>query len=60
VTQSGLVVCYVAAAARQQGIRIIFIMRKPHHAYLVYDYFIVLQRGGGGPRCLGRNLAWRA
>ena len=45
VTQSGIVLKYVAAAAREQGIGVIFITHNPHHAYLVGDHFIVLARG---------------
>ena len=36
---------YVAAAAREQGIGVIFITHNPHHAYMVGDHFIVLARG---------------
>lgn len=45
VTQSGIVLKYVAAAAREQGIGVIFITHNPHHAYMVGDHFIVLARG---------------
>ncbi|MBV1702000.1 MAG: ATP-binding cassette domain-containing protein [Hyphomicrobiales bacterium] len=45
VAQSGLVLRYVAQAARDQGIGVIFITHNPHHAFLVGDHFIVLSRG---------------
>ena len=45
VNQSGIVLKYVAAAAREQGIGVIFITHNPHHAYMVGDHFIVLSRG---------------
>ena len=45
VSQSGLVLRYIASAARDQGIGVIFITHNPHHAYMVGDHFMVLQRG---------------
>jgi len=45
VAQSGLVLRYIAAAARQQGLGVIFITHNPHHAFLVGDHFMVLARG---------------
>ena len=45
VAQSGLVLRYIASAARDQGIGVIFITHNPHHAYMVGDHFMVLQRG---------------
>ncbi|SDR63882.1 monosaccharide ABC transporter ATP-binding protein, CUT2 family [Rhizobiales bacterium GAS113] len=45
VAQSGLVLRYIAQAAREQGIGVIFITHNPHHAYLVGDHFMVLLRG---------------
>ncbi len=45
VTQSGIVLKYVAAAARDHGIGVIFITHNPHHAYMVGDHFMVLARG---------------
>jgi simple sugar transport system ATP-binding protein len=45
VTQSGIVLRYIAAAAREHGIGVIFITHNPHHAYLVGDHFLVLERG---------------
>jgi len=45
VHQSGIVLRYIAAAARDQGIGVIFITHNPHHAYMVGDHFIVLARG---------------
>ena len=45
VTQSGVVLRYIAAAAREQGIGVIFITHNPHHAYMVGDHFMVLARG---------------
>ena len=45
VAQSGLVLRYIASAARDQGIGVIFITHNPHHAFLVGDHFMVLARG---------------
>ncbi len=45
VAQSGIVLRYIAAAAREQGIGVIFITHNPHHAYMVGDHFMVLARG---------------
>jgi simple sugar transport system ATP-binding protein len=45
VAQSGLVLRYVAQAAREHGAGVIFITHNPHHAYMVGDHFIVLSRG---------------
>jgi len=45
VAQSGLVLRYVAQAARERGIGVIFITHNPHHAYLVGDRFLILARG---------------
>jgi len=45
VAQSGIVLRYIASAARDQGIGVIFITHNPHHAYLVGDHFMVLLRG---------------
>ncbi len=45
VAQSGLVLRYIAQAAREQGIGVIFITHNPHHAFLVGDHFMVLARG---------------
>ncbi len=48
VAQSGLVLRYIAQAAREQGIGVIFITHNPHHAFLVGDHFMVLGRGEVG------------
>ncbi len=45
VAQSGLVLRYISAAARDHGVGVIFITHNPHHAYMVGDHFMVLQRG---------------
>lgn len=45
VAQSGLVLRYIAQAAREQGTGVIFITHNPHHAYMVGDHFVVLARG---------------
>ncbi|MGX1273175.1 ATP-binding cassette domain-containing protein [Streptomyces phaeoluteigriseus] len=44
VKQSGVVLKYVAAA-RDQGLGVVLITHNPHHAYLVGDRFVLLQRG---------------
>ncbi|MEU7060923.1 ATP-binding cassette domain-containing protein [Streptomyces sp. NPDC046197] len=45
VKQSGVVLKYVAAA-RDEGLGVVFITHNPHHAYLVGDRFVLLKRGG--------------
>jgi simple sugar transport system ATP-binding protein len=45
VTQSGVVLKYIARAAREHGVGVIFITHNPHHAYMVGDHFMVLSRG---------------
>jgi simple sugar transport system ATP-binding protein len=45
VTQSGIVLRFIATAAREKGIGVIFITHNPHHAYMVGDHFMVLSRG---------------
>jgi simple sugar transport system ATP-binding protein len=44
VKQSGVVLKYIAAA-RDAGLGVIFITHNPHHAYLVGDHFVVLNKG---------------
>ncbi|HLN77822.1 MAG TPA: ATP-binding cassette domain-containing protein [Nocardioidaceae bacterium] len=44
VKQSGVVLKYIAAAA-QQGLGVIFITHNPHHAYMVGDHMVMLNRG---------------
>ncbi|MFJ8551452.1 ATP-binding cassette domain-containing protein [Streptomyces sp. NPDC093676] len=44
VKQSGMVLRYVAAA-RDEGLGVVFITHNPHHAYLVGDRFVLLKRG---------------
>ncbi|KUJ38934.1 ATP-binding cassette domain-containing protein [Streptomyces sp. NPDC093228] len=44
VKQSGMVLKYVAAA-RDEGLGVVFITHNPHHAYLVGDRFVLLKRG---------------
>src|SRR5699024_5939233 len=45
VHQSGLVLKYIASAAREHGVGVIFITHNPHHAYLVGHHFAVLSQG---------------
>ncbi len=45
VAQSGIVLKYIAAAAREHGVGVIFITHNPHHAFMVGDHFLVLARG---------------
>ena len=45
VAQSGLVLRFIAQAAREQGVGVIFITHNPHHAFMVGDHFVVLSRG---------------
>lgn len=44
VKQSGVVLHYVSAAA-SQGLGVIFITHNPHHAYMVGNHMIMLNRG---------------
>ncbi|WP_432522607.1 ATP-binding cassette domain-containing protein [Kineococcus sp. SYSU DK006] len=44
VKQSGVVLKYVAKA-RDAGLGVIFITHNPHHAYLVGNHFVILNRG---------------
>ena len=44
VRQSGIVLKYVLAA-KERGVSVVFITHNPHHAYLVGDYFYLLNRG---------------
>lgn len=44
VKQSGTVLKYIAAA-RDEGLGVVFITHNPHHAYLVGDRFVLLKRG---------------
>lgn len=44
VKQSGVVLRYVAQA-REQGLGVVFITHNPHHAYMVGDHFVLLNRG---------------
>jgi simple sugar transport system ATP-binding protein len=44
VKQSGVVLKYIAAA-RDSGIGVVFITHNPHHAFLVGDHFVLLNRG---------------
>jgi len=45
VHQSGLVLKYIATAAREHRVGVVFITHNPHHAHLVGDHFMVLDRG---------------
>ena len=44
VKQSGMVLRYITAA-KEQGFGVIFITHNPHHAYMVGDHFVLLNRG---------------
>ena len=44
VKQSGVVLRYVSAAA-QSGLGVIFITHNPHHAFMVGNHFVLLNRG---------------
>jgi len=44
VRQSGIVLKYVLAA-KDRGVSVVFITHNPHHAFLVGDYFYLLNRG---------------
>jgi simple sugar transport system ATP-binding protein len=44
VKQSGVVLKYVARA-RDNGLGVVFITHNPHHAYMVGDHFVLLNRG---------------
>ncbi|MCZ4559232.1 ATP-binding cassette domain-containing protein [Rhodococcus sp. IEGM 1401] len=44
VKQSGMVLRYISAA-REKGFGVVFITHNPHHAYMVGDHFVLLDRG---------------
>ncbi|GAA1461278.1 ATP-binding cassette domain-containing protein [Williamsia maris] len=44
VKQSGMVLRYISAA-KAQGFGVVFITHNPHHAHLVGDHFVLLNRG---------------
>ena len=44
VKQSGMVLRYITAA-KDQGFGVVFITHNPHHAYMVGDHFVLLNRG---------------
>jgi simple sugar transport system ATP-binding protein len=44
VKQSGVVLRYVVQA-KERGVAVVFITHNPHHAYLVGDHFLLLNRG---------------
>ena len=44
VKQSGVVLRYITAA-KDQGFGVIFITHNPHHAHMVGDHFVLLNRG---------------
>ena len=44
VKQSGMVLRYITAA-KEQGFGVIFITHNPHHAHMVGDHFVLLNRG---------------
>lgn len=44
VKQSGMVLRYISAA-RENGFGVVFITHNPHHAYMVGDHFVLLDRG---------------
>ena len=44
VKQSGVVLKYIAASAKQ-GLGVVFITHNPHHAYMVGDHMVMLNRG---------------
>ncbi|GAA4393187.1 ATP-binding cassette domain-containing protein [Tsukamurella soli] len=44
VKQSGMVLRYITAA-KEQGFGVVFITHNPHHAYMVGDHFVLLNRG---------------
>ena len=44
VKQSGVVLKYITAA-KEQGFGVVFITHNPHHAHMVGDHFVLLNRG---------------
>ena len=60
VAQSGLVLRYIAQAAREQGIGVIFITHNPHHAYLGRrPLHGAGARRGGARRAARRSSRWK-
>ncbi len=46
VKQSGGVVLKYITAAKEAGFGVVFITHNPHHAHMVGDHFVLLNRGG--------------
>jgi simple sugar transport system ATP-binding protein len=44
VKQSGVVLKYITAA-KEAGFGVVFITHNPHHAHMVGDHFVLLNRG---------------
>ncbi|MCQ4118761.1 ATP-binding cassette domain-containing protein [Rhodococcus tibetensis] len=55
VKQSGMVLRYISAA-KEQGFGVVFITHNPHHAYMVGDHFVLLNRGQQKLDCTFDNI----
>ncbi|WP_415974184.1 ATP-binding cassette domain-containing protein [Rhodococcus sp. 077-4] len=56
VKQSGIVLRYISAA-RDRGLGVVFITHNPHHAYLVGDRFVLLNRGRQTLDCAREDIS---
>ena len=56
VKQSGMVLRYISAA-RERGFGVVFITHNPHHAYLVGDHFVLLNRGRQTLDCMHDEIS---
>ena len=57
VKQSGVVLKYITAA-KEQGFGVVFITHNPHHAHMVGDHFVLLNRGRQKLDCSMTTSRW--
>jgi len=59
VKQSGVVLKYITAA-KEAGFGVVFITHNPHHAHMVGDHFVLLNRGTQKLDCTYDDITLRA
>ena len=59
VKQSGVVLKYITAA-KEAGFGVVFITHNPHHAHMVGDHFVLLNRGRQKLDCTYDDIDARA
>ena len=57
VKQSGVVLKYITAA-KEAGFGVVFITHNPHHAHMVGDHFVLLNRGRQKLDCTYDEITW--